>query len=72
MSRSPAAFNPAVARKKPDAHAIGLEVVAEGVANEKQLTLLRTMGCDFAQGFIFSRPCSTEEMGALLEKKPRW
>lgn len=53
-------------------HAIGLEVVAEGVANEKQLALLREMGCDLAQGFIFSRPCSSEEMNALLEKAPHW
>jgi len=53
-------------------HAIGLEVVAEGVTNLRQLELLRGMGCDLAQGFIFSRPCSTEELGSLLAKEPRW
>ena len=51
------------------AHAIGLEVVAEGVANQRQLELLREMGCDLAQGFIFSRPCNTDEMGALLARR---
>jgi EAL domain-containing protein (putative c-di-GMP-specific phosphodiesterase class I) len=30
------------------------------------------MGCDLAQGFIFSRPCNTEELEALLLSAPRW
>ena len=51
------------------AHAIGLEVVAEGVANQRQLELLREMGCDLAQGFIFSRPCNSDEMGAFLARQ---
>jgi diguanylate cyclase (GGDEF)-like protein len=54
------------------AHAIGLEVVAEGVTNQGQLDLLRGMGCDLAQGFFFSRPCNHEEMSALLSTGPRW
>jgi len=36
------------------AHAIGLEVVAEGVETEEQLVMLRAVGCDAAQGFIWS------------------
>lgn len=54
------------------AHAIGLVVVAEGVTNHRQLELLRGMGCDLAQGFIFSRPCNPEEMQLLLANEPRW
>ena len=54
------------------AHAIGLEVVAEGVTNQRQLELLRDMGCDLAQGFYFSRPCNTEEMVALMTRDARW
>ena len=54
------------------AHAIGLEVVAEGVANERQLELLREMGCDLAQGFIFSRPCNNGEFETLLTSGPQW
>jgi diguanylate cyclase (GGDEF)-like protein len=54
------------------AHAIGLEVVAEGVSNERQLKLLREMGCDLAQGFIFSRPCDVAEMDRLLDSGQRW
>jgi diguanylate cyclase (GGDEF)-like protein len=54
------------------AHAIGLEVVAEGVANERQLELLREMGCDLAQGFIFARPCDVEDLSAILASDKRW
>ena len=54
------------------AHAIGLEVIAEGVTNHRQLELLRETGCDLAQGFIFSRPCNSEEMHGLLATGPRW
>ena len=54
------------------AHAIGLEVVAEGVANKRQLDLLREMGCDLAQGFIFSRPCNPDELTQLFESGQRW
>ncbi|HSD73479.1 MAG TPA: EAL domain-containing protein, partial [Steroidobacteraceae bacterium] len=54
------------------AHAIGLEVVAEGVTNQCQLDLLRDMGCNLAQGFFFSRPCNAEEMSALLVTDARW
>ncbi|HEX6942845.1 MAG TPA: EAL domain-containing protein [Gemmatimonadaceae bacterium] len=54
------------------AHAIGLEVVAEGVTNTRQIELLRDMGCDLAQGFIFSRPCNVEELEALLLTSPSW
>lgn len=54
------------------AHAIGLEVVAEGVTNARQLELLRDMGCDLAQGFFFSRPCNNEELTALMVEGTRW
>ena len=54
------------------AHAIGLEVVAEGVANKRQLDLLREMGCDLAQGFIFSRPCNPDELTQLFQSGQRW
>ena len=54
------------------AHAIGLEVVAEGVATTHQLSLLRAMGCDRGQGFLFSRPASVPQIEEMLEKAPRW
>ncbi len=38
------------------AHALGLEVVAEGVEQETSLEELRRIGCDTVQGFLLSRP----------------
>ncbi len=48
------------------AHAIGLEVVAEGVTTDEQLTILRSMGCDRAQGFVLARPLDVPDFEALL------
>ena len=39
-----------------------LSVVAEGVESEAQLTHLRELGCDYAQGFWFARPSPPEEV----------
>jgi diguanylate cyclase (GGDEF)-like protein/PAS domain S-box-containing protein len=44
------------------AHALQIQVVAEGVEHESQLELLRTMGCDLAQGFIFAAPMPADEL----------
>lgn len=49
------------------AHKLGLKVVAEGVETEEQKALLIEIGCDFAQGFLFSRPLSPEEFEELLK-----
>lgn len=43
------------------AHSMNLKVVAEGVETQDQLDLLRRQGCDFVQGYLFSRPLSAEE-----------
>jgi len=48
------------------AHILGMEVVAEGVEIEEQETLLREMGCDFGQGFHFSRPLPPETASEFL------
>jgi diguanylate cyclase (GGDEF)-like protein/PAS domain S-box-containing protein len=49
------------------AHGLGLKVVAEGVEAEEQLSYLKEMDCDFAQGYLFSKPVSPEELTALLK-----
>ncbi|MCL1062727.1 EAL domain-containing protein [Shewanella benthica] len=38
------------------AHALGIEVVAEGVETEAQLNYLKSINCDYAQGYFFSKP----------------
>ena len=42
------------------AHTLSLEVIAEGVETEKQATLLKELGCDFAQGYHFAKPLPPE------------
>jgi len=50
------------------AHRLGLQVVAEGVETEAQRELLNAAGCDFAQGYLFSRPVESARFEALLRE----
>ncbi len=47
-------------------HALGVTVVAEGVETDTQLAHLRDLGCDGAQGYLFSRPLPEDGVHALL------
>lgn len=46
----------------PLGHRLGIAVLAEGVEYERQAELLREMGCDEAQGFLFARPMPLDEL----------
>jgi diguanylate cyclase (GGDEF)-like protein/PAS domain S-box-containing protein len=43
-------------------HSLDLTVVAEGVETKEQLQLLENLGCDFVQGYFFSRPIPAERL----------
>lgn len=50
------------------AHAINIRVVAVGVESDEQLQFLFQAGCDYAQGFLFSRPLRQDDFEALLKR----
>jgi EAL domain-containing protein (putative c-di-GMP-specific phosphodiesterase class I) len=49
------------------AHALGLEVVAEGVETEGQARLLQELRCDSAQGYLYSRPAPLAAVTSWLD-----
>ena len=51
------------------AHALRLRVIAEGVETKEHHTLLAEAGCDFGQGYLFSRPIPPEDLLGLLREQ---
>ncbi|MBI3524483.1 MAG: EAL domain-containing protein [Betaproteobacteria bacterium] len=50
------------------AHKLDLKVIAEGVETEAQRVLLAAAGCDYGQGYLFSKAVAAEEFEALLAR----
>ncbi|SFX56282.1 putative bifunctional diguanylate cyclase/phosphodiesterase [Marinospirillum alkaliphilum] len=50
-------------------HGLGMQVVAEGVEETEQLEELKLLGCDFAQGFVISRPVPAADFTQLLQNR---
>jgi EAL domain-containing protein (putative c-di-GMP-specific phosphodiesterase class I)/CHASE2 domain-containing sensor protein len=49
------------------AHGLGRRVIAEGIENPETLELLRTLGCDIAQGYYLAKPMRIAALEALLQ-----
>jgi EAL domain-containing protein (putative c-di-GMP-specific phosphodiesterase class I) len=48
-------------------HIMNNKVIAEGVENNEQLTLLSFLGCDYIQGYVWGKPMSLEEIKHIKE-----
>ena len=48
------------------AHTLGMQVVAEGVEGNEQVKSLISMGCEYGQGFLFSKPITAQAAGQLV------
>jgi PAS domain S-box-containing protein len=48
------------------AHSLGLKVVAEGVETQQQVEMLRHIGCELAQGYLYSKPADPQTIQQLL------
>ena len=54
------------------ARSLRMEVIAEGVETAVQLAQLRAIGCEYGQGYFFSKPLDSEAATALLSRSPKW
>lgn len=50
-------------------HGLSIEVVAEGVEDEVEWKKLQATGCDYLQGYLFSRPVPAEDIIRIMNKK---
>ena len=48
---------------------LGLKVIAEGVENIEQVEFLKSVNCDIAQGYYYSKPVPQDEFEELLKKQ---
>ena len=48
---------------------LGMPIIVEGVETKEQYDSLKDLGCEYVQGFYFSRPIGVEKFKALLAKR---
>ena len=54
------------------AHSLGIKAIAEGVETPHQLTHLRNLGCQAAQGYFFSKPVNVDLAESIIATNPQW
>jgi EAL domain-containing protein (putative c-di-GMP-specific phosphodiesterase class I) len=47
-------------------HQLNLGVVAEGIETQQQLAWLQQLGCEFGQGYLFSKPLAPDEIERIF------
>ena len=51
------------------AHSLGLDVVAEGIETEAQLKILRSLGCEYGQGYLFAYPLNSGDVPSVMQRE---
>jgi diguanylate cyclase (GGDEF)-like protein len=54
------------------AHSLGMKAIAEGVETPHQITHLKNLGCDAAQGYFFSKPLNLQLAESIIVNNPQW
>jgi diguanylate cyclase (GGDEF)-like protein len=54
------------------AHQLGRQVIAEGVETAEQLTILRSFGCEYGQGYLFAKPLPCVDVSSFLASGRHW
>jgi EAL domain-containing protein (putative c-di-GMP-specific phosphodiesterase class I) len=54
------------------AHILNMDTIAEGIETPAQLEKLRSLGCEYGQGYLFAKPLPSEEAETLLASNPKW
>ncbi|MDP9159293.1 MAG: bifunctional diguanylate cyclase/phosphodiesterase, partial [Acidobacteriota bacterium] len=52
------------------AHSLHLHIIAEGIETEEQLNFLTDLGCEFGQGYLFSKPVDNQSVEHMLKGEP--
>ena len=52
------------------AHTLGMDVVAEGVETAEQAEALRALGCEYAQGYYYSKAVDTLTAARMIASQP--
>ena len=50
------------------AHSLGLNVVAEGIETQEQLKILKSLGCEYGQGYLFAYPLQSEDVIKIVRR----
>jgi EAL domain-containing protein (putative c-di-GMP-specific phosphodiesterase class I) len=51
------------------AHALGLEVIAEGIEQREQVGFLLIQHCEYGQGYLYSRPLDVQQLRSHLQRE---